>query len=149
MTETVYLPAGMGPVSSVVVVTGDDHDRVRIFTRGGKTAGELTLAAGDGHEVGQRLIGLEREGEPPAPIPTAAAPMPTAAEVSDEFWERRRLGRLEHAVVERIRMLEAAWCAEVPLKVEIERDLILPNIALLAQFCSNITIEDDDLSSGN
>jgi len=137
MTETVYLPAGMGPVSSVVVVTGDDHDRVRIFTRGGKTAGELTLAAGDGHEVGQRLIGLEREGEPPAPVPTAAAP------------EARRLGRLEHAVVERIRMLEAAWRSEVPLKVEIERDLILPNIALLAQFCSNITIEDDDLSSGN
>jgi len=137
MTETVYLPAGMGPVSSVVVVTGDDHDRVRIFTRGGKTAGELTLAAGDGHEVGQRLIGLEREGEPPAPVPTAAAP------------EARRLGHLEHAVVERIRMLEAAWRSEVPLKVEIERDLILPNIALLAQFCSNITIEDDDLSSGN
>lgn len=130
MTETVYVPSGMGAISSVMVVTGEVHDRVRIYNRGGM-AGEVVVVAGDGHEVAQRLAGLEREGEgePPAPVPTSPAP------------EARRLGRLEHAVVERIRILEAAWRSDVPLKVEIERDLILPNVALLAQFCSNVTLE--------
>jgi cell division FtsZ-interacting protein ZapD len=56
---------------------------------------------------------------------------------------------LEQEVVERLRMLKAAVSdkleASPAIRQKIFEDLVLPNVALLAEFCANVTIEEDPL----
>jgi len=48
------LPDKSGVVTSVLVVKGELHDRVKIWNRGG-LAGELCVVAGDGARIADRL----------------------------------------------------------------------------------------------
>lgn len=54
--------------------------------------------------------------------------------------------RLERDVVERIRILAAASSrlgGPSELRAKVLRDLVLPNVRLLAEFCTNVRIEDE------
>ena len=60
-----------------------------------------------------------------------------------ETLKKANWDQLEKDVVERIRMLKALAQKLEPSEVndQIVSDLIVPNCALLAQFCSNVEIE--------
>jgi len=61
-----------------------------------------------------------------------------------ETLRKANWDQLEKDVVERIRMLKALAMKLEPSEInnKIADDLIAPNCALLAQFCSNVDIED-------
>jgi len=72
------------------------------------------------------------------------------AKTNMEILRKADWGQLERDVVERIRILRATAekGGEGEVWDQIANDLIVPNIALLAQFCSNVEIKEEEGSGG-
>lgn len=97
----------------------------------------------DKQEAQRRVFQLRRKAVNSAPATEPVNDVGAAlAPASAPDW-----GRLESEVVERIRALSAATSdhlnAPSDLRDRIWNDLVVPNVRLLAEFCTNVTFDGE------